>query len=379
MVVRASWCALAVCLAALPACQRDDEGATGPGLPGAPTQDRDLSAVAFAPTSYEFGEPTHFQRMPQPDNNRATEEGVRLGQRLFFDPILSRDSTVSCASCHDPELAFTDGEALSRGIDGERTRRSSMSLVNVGYQTAFFWDGRSGSLEEQSLHPVEDPIEMAADWTEVERRLRAHPTYPEAFRAAFGIERSGEVDRALVARAIAQFERSITSYGSEYDRAVFYLDGFLSESAERGLALFMTEPTTEHPGCSHCHNAPTFSDPDAVTGFRNNGLDATDELDGFADAGRGAVTGNPYDNGKFRAPSLRNVALTAPYMHDGRFATLDEVLDHYASGGHYSPTVDPQILPFPLDEQRRADLKAFLHTLTDTAALRRPGVTDPTR
>ena len=376
-MTRAPLACLAAVLAALAlsaaSCERGRPEPDPPAEPG-----RSLLSVDYAPTAYDFALPEHFPAMPQPADNSATAEGVRLGQRLFFDPILSRDSSFSCASCHRPELAFTDGEALSRGIDGLRTRRSSMSLVNVGFQREFFWDGRAGSLEEQSLHPVEDPIELDASWPEVEARLRAHPDYPEAFRAAFGIERSTGVTRELVARAIAQFERSLVSATSRFDRAVYGLDGFLSDLEEDGRVLFFTEPSTEHPGCAHCHNAPTFADLDAGgTGFRNNGLDAVDELDGFADAGRGAVTGNLYDNGKFRAPTLRNVELTAPYMHDGRFATLDEVLDHYASGGHYSPTRDVQMTGFTLSDGDREALKAFLRTLTDPEALRREGVVDP--
>ena len=357
------------------ACGSDDD----PNLSEVETQGRDLRRLPYSPTTHVFELPDHFRQMPQPADNLATVEGVRLGQRLFFDPILSADSTISCGTCHRPELAFTDGRALSRGINGGLSMRSSMSLVNVGLQQEFFWDGRSGSLEEQSLHPVEDPREMGAFWPDIEARLQQHPTYPEAFRAAFGIEYAGEIDRDLVAKAIAQFERNITSGGSEYDRVVYELSGFFSTLEDEGRELYFKEPTTEHPGCAHCHNAPTFADIDAETGFRNNGLTATDELDGFPDLGRGAVTNNVYDNGKFRAPTLRNIELTAPYMHDGRFETLDEVLDHYASGGHYSPTRDVQIVGFPLDERRRAALKAFLGTLTDRDALERPSVVDPTR
>ena len=338
----------------------------------------DLTDTPYEPVAYAFDLPGHFPEIRQPGHNPATVEGVALGRHLFFDPLLSRDSTVSCASCHRPELAFTDGRALAEGIDGRVGRRSSMSLVNVGLQSSFFWDGRSGSLEEQSLHPVEDPLEMDHDWASVERDLRGHPDYPARFRRAFGIERAGEIDRELVAKALAQFERSITSGTSEFDRVVYGVEGFLSDLEEEGRFLFFAEPSTEHPGCAHCHNAPAFADVDLTGGFRNNGLDSATEVTDFVDLGRGVVTGNPFDNGKFRAPTLRNVELTAPYMHDGRFATLDEVLDHYASGGHYSPTLDPQILPFRLDDRRRAALKAFLLTLTDPRALERAAVNAPT-
>jgi len=336
---------------------------------------RDLTATEFAPIVYRYNLPDHFPEMPQPEDNLATQAGVRLGQRLFFDPLLSIDSTISCATCHKPELAFTDGLALSEGAG--QTDRSSMSLVNVGLQNLFFWDGRSGSLEDQSLHPIEDANEMANTWENVEQRLRRHNTYPEAFRQAFGIERSGEIDRQLVTKAIAQFERSIISGGAKYDQVVHGLDGFFTELEEEGLALFFREASPEHPGCSHCHNAPSFADIDDEGGFRNNGLDAVDELDGFSDPGRGAVTGDAFDNGKFRAPTLRNIELTAPYMHDGRFKTLDEVLEHYASGGHHSPTRDPLMHTFPLDNRRKEALTAFLETLTDREALSRSEVNAP--
>ncbi len=368
-MLRLAFAATMCCALSFTGCVKDDEGSA------VPAEGRDLTHLPYAPEPYEYEVPDHFPRVVEPDSNLATVAGVRLGQHLFFDPILSVDSTVSCATCHEPAKAFTDGLALSRGIG--QTDRSSMSLVNVGLQTLFFWDGRSGSLEEQSLHPIEDPNEMGAMWPDIERRLQEHPSYPERFRAAFGIESSAEIDRYLVAKALAQFERRIISGDAKYDKVVHQLDGIFTELEEEGRLLFFDEPTFEHPGCGHCHNAPSFADIDDAGGFRNNGLDAVDHLDGFSDPGRGAITGNPYDNGKFRAPTLRNIELTAPYMHDGRFATLDEVLDHYASGGHYSPTRDVQILGFPLDERRREALKAFLLTLTDREALADPAVNDP--
>ena len=331
-------------------------------------QSVDLSNLPYEPRLHNFEVPVFMPQVPQPEDNLATEAGIALGRKLFFDPILSKDSTISCASCHLPEKAFTDGLAFSRGINGQQTPRSSMSLVNIAYQSTFFWDGRSGSLEDQGLHPIEDPIEMDNTWEEVERRLQRNSSYQAAFRAAFGIEKSNEITRDLTTKAIAQFERTILSYDSEYDRVTFALQGFYSDLEEDGRLLFFTEPSRDHPGCSHCHNAPLFGDER----FMNNGLDSAETLDEFADPGRGRVTGMRIDNGKFRAPSLRNIALTAPYMHDGRFETLDQVLDHYVSGGHYSPSRDPQILSFRLSEYERQALLAFLETLTDTTTLSRP-------
>ncbi len=356
----------------LQGCDPDDTGDPG-ATTVKDTVDVSLLEFAYAPTTYDYAVPSYFPRMAQPDSNVATEAGVALGRLLFFDPILSRDSTFSCGTCHKPELAYTDGLAVSKGIDGLTTSRSSMSLINVAFQTTFFWDGRSGSLEEQSLHPVEDQIELAGDWIEIENRLRRSPTYRKAFRAAFGLERSAEIDRYTAAKAIAQFERSLISASSEYDRVSHRLDGFFSSSAERGRDLFFTEPDIQHPGCAHCHNAPLFGD----NRFSNNGLVAAETVADFEDRGRAIVTGELRDYGKFRAPTLRNIALTAPYMHDGRLADLDAVLDHYSSGGHYSPTRDAQITGFKLTASDRADLKAFLATLTDTIALQRPGVRAP--
>ncbi len=350
------------------ACGPDD------GLPArGATIDFPLLDLPYAPESYTYKVPAHFQELPQPDSNLATVAGVELGRRLFYDPILSRDSSISCASCHFPEAGFTDQLAFSPGIIGEKTLRSSMSLINIAYQSSYFWDGRSATLEEQSLHPIEDPIEMDATWPEIEARLRNSSNYRAGFRAAFGIENSGEIDRYLAAKALSQFERSLISGNSRYDQIRFNLNGFFTPLEEDGFDLFTTEPSQDHPGCAHCHNALMFSD----NRFLNNGIDSTETLDGFTDLGRGAISGNPFDNGKFRSPTLRNIELTAPYMHDGRFATLDEVLDHYASGGHYSPTKDPQITGFPLSPYDREAMKAFLLTLTDTTSLKDPALSNP--
>jgi len=349
-------------------CKPDD------GPPVQPEKsDRSLIDLPYVPESYVYQVPDHFQELPQPDSNLATVAGVELGRRLFFDPILSRDSSISCASCHFPEAGFADGTAFSPGIVGEKTLRSSMSLVNIAYQSSYFWDGRSATLEEQSLHPIEDPIEMDATWPEIEARLRNSEKYAAGFRAAFGIERSSEIDRYLAGKAIAQFERSIISGNSRYDQITFERNGFFTPLEEDGRELFFTEPSLDHPGCAHCHNAPFFAD----NRFLNNGIDSSETLEGFRDLGRGAISGNPFDNGKFRSPTLRNIELTAPYMHDGRFATLEEVIDHYASGGHYSPTVDPQITGFPLSDYDRRAMKAFLLTLTDTTSLMLPALSKP--
>lgn len=320
--------------------------------------------------------------MPQPlipADNPLTQEGIELGRRLFYDPILSSDSTQSCASCHRQEKAFTDGLAVSTGVRGLPGRRSAMALDNLTFHAReFFWDGRSPSLEAQALIPVEDPLEMNETWPNVLEKLRRHPDYPRRFRAAFGIEKKSEITKELAAKAIAQFERTLVSANSRYDRVIWLNDGWYTDAEERGRQLFFFEEaqSLNHPGCSHCHFAPTFGN-NAFTTYANNGLSNVSNLDAFADKGRGEVTGNRFDNGKFRVVSLRNIELTAPYMHDGRFQTLEQVLDNYSIGGHGVENEDVNILPFTLSAQDRQDLIAFLKTLTDPSFINNPKFSDP--
>jgi len=338
--------------------------------------DSDLIEGVYAPVDYVFDLPDWMPQPIIPEDNPMTVAGVELGRKLFYDPILSADSTQSCASCHRQELAFTDGRVFSVGIRGLEGRRNAMSLVNMGYNArGLFWDGRSKTLEDQALVPIEDHLEMDNTWENVEQTLRAHPEYPQQFRAAFGIERSTELDRDLVVKAMAQFERTLISYQSRYDDIVWERNGFPTDSEQRGLELFFIEDnqSVEHPGCSHCHFNPHFTDHS----FKNNGLDSVATLADFPDRGRGEVTNSIYDNGKFRVPSLRNVALTAPYMHDGRFATLEEVVEHYGSGGHGIINEDPNIRPFTLTERDKQDLISFLHMLTDTTFTQKEAFSNP--
>jgi len=306
-----------------------------------------------------------FPRMLVPDDNPTSHQGVALGRRLFYDPILSGDSTLSCAGCHVQSFAFSDrGTRFSTGIDGIAGSRNAPALINPGWSAKQFWDGRMPDLERQALEPVPNPIEMHLEWAEGVRRLQRHTEYPELFRAAFS---TTEVTPLRVAQAIAQFERTMVSNHSRYDRS---LRGeiTLTESERRGLILFSTNERFE---CVHCHIPGLFTD----RGFRNNGLDSV-----FTDPGLSAVTNNPNDRGKFKSPTLRNIALTAPYMHDGRFATLDEVIEHYNRGGVYSPTVDPLMhlgRGIRFSPQEKADLLAFLHTLTDSAFVNDPTLASP--
>lgn len=338
--------------------------------------DNDLITGAYAPEAYEFDVPDFMPRPIVPADNPMTVQGIALGRMLFFDPILSRDSTLSCQSCHVPELAFTDGNALSKGVRGLDGIRNSMSLVNLAYNPrGFFWDGRVRTLEEQALIPIEDHLEMDDSWDNVEEKLRRHPDYPKLFRAAFGIENKSELTKDLAVKAIAQFERTLISANSRYDQVIWGRNGFPTDSEQRGIALFFIEDNqnVEHPGCSHCHFNPLFTD----NNFRNNGLDSVADLNSFSDAGLGGFNDNIFDKGKFRVPTLRNIELTAPYMHDGRFNTLEEVLDHYSQGGHGVINEDPNIRPFSLTEQDKEDLISFLKMLTDTSFLKKEAFQSP--
>lgn len=316
---------------------------------------------SFAPTPYDVPQHWGFPKMDIPADNPMTVEGVALGHQLFFDPILSVDSTMACAGCHFPEQAFTDRLPVSKGVHGIPGVRSAMSLVNVGYfYNGLFWDGRAATLEAQAILPVADSSELANTWLQVERDLSNHPTYPAMFRQAFGIKDSSELTRDLVVKAIAQFERSLVSDGeSRYDR---FRKGEveLTKLEALGYDLFFDiSREVKDAECGNCHNAPLFT----TNEYANNGIQAAKTLDDFRDAGRGHVTGIQTDNGKFRIPPLRGITKTAPYMHDGRFQTLREVVEHYNSGGEISPNVHPLIRPLELTDREKAALEAFLEML----------------
>lgn len=359
---------------ALAACSEDDPCENC----GEEVIDGPIEGV-YDPQTYELDIPEWLDQQPiLPDDNPLTVEGVALGRRLFYDPILSADSTISCASCHRQSAAFTDGLPVSIGIDGIAGVRNAMSLVNLGWNPGkFFWDGRSPTLEDQALIPVEDHREMAEDWENVEEKLRRHAAYPQLFRAAFGIDFKSELTRDLVVKALGQFERTMISFDSRFDKVVNRNEGWFTPLEERGRDLFFIEfanpDEVSHPGCSHCHFNQDFTDHN----FHNNGLDDVDDLADFPDPGLGAVTNNYTDYGKFKVPSLRNIELTAPYMHDGRFATLEEVLENYSRGGHGVSNENVNIAPFELSEEDMAAMVAFLKTLTDTSFVNNPALSNP--
>ena len=262
-----------------------------------------------------------------PTNNPLTEEGIALGKKLFFDKILSGDETQSCATCHEPQKAFTDNLQFSAGIDGNLGTRNAMPLFNLAwnFDERFAWDGKEFSLEKQALEPVSNPIELHSDWVNVANKLQNHSEYTTLFLRAFG---TSTIDSTLITKAIAQFERTLISGNSKFDQ---FLRGetTLTPEEQNGFDVFMDEARGD---CFHCHgsnNNPLWTDNQ----FHNNGLDTV-----FLDLGLGAITGDPADNGKFKSPSIRNLEFTAPYMHDGRFATLEDVINHYSCLLYTSPS-----------------------------------------
>jgi cytochrome c peroxidase len=336
---------------------------------------KDLTNIPYAPQPYILNYPDDYPEMVIPTDNPTTMDGANLGRHLFFDPILSADSTMSCINCHLPEASFTDNKAVSPGIDGISGRFSSMSLFNVGfYDTGLFWNGRSPNLEMQALQPIEDPLELHDTWENVERKLRGTERYHELFRKAFGIEKTTEITRDLATKALAQFQRTIVASGqSKYDlwKAGDY---FFTDLEFFGYQMFFdVNDDFKQVECNHCHADPLLTSND----YLNNGLQEAETFDDFENLGLGEVTGRRVDNGLFRVPTLYNVMLTAPYMHDGRLATIDDVLDHYDSGGKNSPSADALLRPLEMTNLERRALKAFLHTLTDTAYLSNPMLQDP--
>ena len=314
----------------------------------------------YQTTPYTIVPPVGFPNMYIPENNPMTMEGVALGKKLFHDPILSGDGSQSCASCHLQSAAFSDTNRFSKGIDGSFGDRNASTIVNAGWNASNFWDGRAITLEDQAFDPVVNPIEMNNSWENVENTLNADVTYKELFRKLFNIKK---IDSIHVVMAIAQFERTLISANSRYDK---YLrqELQLTSSELNGYVIF----NTEKGDCFHCHGTEMFMD----NLFHNNGLDS----EPFLDVGLAIVTGLNSDNGKFKTPTLRNIEFSSPYMHDGRFSTLEEVIEHYNSGGNHSSTVDPLMkklgVGLELTNQEKQDLIAFLKTLSDSEFITNP-------
>ncbi len=288
-----------------------------------------------------------------PEDNPMTPEKVALGWQLYYDPRLSADGTVSCASCHAPDAGFADPDPVSTGVGGLQGGRNSPTVINAAFNASQFWDGRAATLEEQALGPIENPVEMATTLPEVIAKLEAIPGYKQQFADVFG---GDTITADMIAKAIASFERTVVSGNSPYDKWVATKDpSVISEAALRGEELFRGKA-----GCSQCHLGFNFSDAHLDL-YHNIGVGMTDQ---DFDEGRYEVTQVIGEHGAFKTPTLRNVTETAPYMHDGSLATLEEVVDYYVQGGEPNNWLDPKISKLDLTEHEEADLIAFMEALT---------------
>ncbi|BDS15097.1 cytochrome-c peroxidase [Aureispira anguillae] len=311
--------------------------------------------------TYDFVAPDHFPAATYTFyNNPVSEKGFKLGKRLFFDPILSIDSTISCASCHNQSFAFADlpSRPVSIGIDGLVGTRNAPGLANLAFMNEFFVDGGVNHLDFVPMNAIESPFEMGEGIANVIAKLKGHANYPRWFQEAFN---TTEINTALLMDALAQFMLLMVSDNSKYDQ---YLRGEerLTAKELEGLKLFEQK-------CQSCHTGSLFTDQL----YHNNGIDSV-----FLDSGRARISANPLDIGKFKVPSLRNVAVTPPYMHNAKFATLEEVLEHYSTRVLPSATVDPLLqqqngdLGIPLTEKEKEAVLLFLQTLTDYEFLNNP-------
>lgn len=317
-------------------------------------------------THFDLNIPAGLPVMNIPKDNPMTVEGIALGRKLFYDPILSADSTMSCASCHQFKNYFVDStKAVSTGIDGIAGTRNSMPLFNIGYNKSFMWDGGIPDLESQVLAPIANPIELHEDISKVIDKLQRHPLYPSLFAKAFG---SDKIITKNIMYAIAQFERTMISANSRFDK---WKRGEISLTAQemRGMDVYTSE---EKGDCVHCHSfGSVFTDFE----FRNTGLDSIP-----VDKGRALITLKSEDEGKFKTPTLRNIARTAPYMHDGRFTTLHQCVQHYNRFFKYTKNLASELAPKQknrMNDQDVADLIAFLETLTDEEFLNNTALDEP--
>jgi len=314
--------------------------------------DRPIGAVV------DIRAPLGLPPVPIPADNPPTAQTIALGRELFYDMRLSKDNTVSCASCHNPNLAFTDGRPLARGVGGTIGIRNAPTLLNAAYSPLQFWDGRAKSLEEQSAAPIEDPVEMNQKHEVSVSKIGDDPAYQAEFAQAFG---PGSVTLTKIQKSLASFERTLLSGNSPFDQYQYGGNKqALSPAAIHGLAIFV-DP--QKGNCAVCHtiqkNYALFTDGK----FHNTGAGVNGAGD-FTDLGRFKPTRIETDKGEFKTPTLRDVALSAPYMHDGSLKTLHDVVDFYAGGGNSNPFLDKEMKPLNLSAQDRADLVKFLESLT---------------
>ncbi len=340
-------------------------------------------------TPYSLSLPTGFSD-PSPIDNPLSVEGIALGRKLFYDKILSANNTQACATCHDLKFGFTDNNnQFSEGLDKIKGNRNAMPLFNLNWKThGLFWDGRSATMETQALEPIQNPIEMHQTLDATVAKLKAHTQYPALFKQVFG---SADIKPEMVGKAIAQFERTMLSFNSKFDK-LNLLQKYLSHSQkilngdtnyfnqvpssiERGMLVFYMANQRFSGHCSHCHGTLPKGKDLLFTDdrFHNNGLITKD-------SGRAAFTKNPYDMGFFITPSVRNLAFTAPYMHDGRLKTLTEVIDHYTNGvpNLVDPTTKTDFSkPLQLTQSDKTDLLNFLLALTDSSFIENPDFKNP--
>jgi len=324
-------------------------------------------------TPFEVKLPSYFPPMPDVASNPLTVEGIDLGRRLFYDPVLSGNNTQACASCHQQQSAFVDGnKQFSKGIDGFDGFRNSMPLFNLAWATRYNWDGKFNSLEAQVPNPIFLSFEMHEDLAHAVNELKSDNKYPELFAKAFG---TNDINVDRMSKAISQFMRTIVSHNPKMVPGIG--EQIRTPQESRGFRVFLDETKGD---CFHCHEVNVFA-----TNFKfvNNGLNENPLLD----AGLYGQTGNMSDAGKFKTPSLLNLKYTAPYMHDGRFNTLEEVLDFYDTGFHDSPSLDPNLKkhlgadnkpkPRSWTSQDKEDLLAFLRSLSDTALINNQAYAKP--
>lgn len=323
------------------------------------------AAVPALPTvrpigaAVEIKAPLGLPAVPIPADNPPTAETIALGRRLYFDPLLSADGTVSCASCHDPKFGFADPKPVSEGVQKKTGNRNSPPVLNAAYYTEQFWDGRAPTLEKQAEGPVQNPVEMAHTLEGVAKKLSADASYVEMFEKAYG---PGPITYEKVGKAIASFERTVLAGDSPFDRWFYGGDQkAVSESVKRGFEVFRR---TDKGNCAACHTVDEKHALFMDNKYHNLGVGVYGD-EQLRDLGRYEVTKNEKDKGAFKTPSLRNIAQTAPYMHDGSQKTLKEVIDFYIGGGNSNPHRDPLIKPLDfLTGQERTDLENFLKALT---------------
>lgn len=288
--------------------------------------------------------PLGLKPLPKVKDNELTPEKVRLGKQLYFDERLSADNTISCASCHDPKKGWSNGEATAAGVEGQRGGRSAPTIINTAYQRFQFWDGRAGSLEEQALGPIANPIEMNLPIEEAVQKIAGIEGYERQFQKVFG----ESVTADNLAKAIAAFERTVLSGNAAYDRYKAGDEAALSGQAKAGMKLFFGKAN-----CSGCHSGANFTD----NGFHNLGVSF---LKDDPDMGREVISKLGGDKGAFKTPSLREIAQTAPYMHDGSLATLEDVVEYYDQGATPNEYLDEEIFKLNLTKEQKASLVTFL-------------------